>query len=98
MTGLGEPGICLSPEGAEGKTGIATATPSLTQPKSLYSREKRMQSDTQCEVVVTNVKMPFWSMVTFMIKWSFAAIPAAIILAVIWAIAMGVLGGIFGAF
>lgn len=35
------------------------------------------------EVVVTNVKMPFWSMVRFMVKWSIASIPAVIILAII---------------
>jgi len=34
------------------------------------------------EVVVTNINIPFWSMVTFMIKLSVASIPAAIIL--IW--------------
>ena len=32
------------------------------------------------QVVVTDIQMPFWSMVTFMVKWSFAAIPAMIIL------------------
>ncbi len=56
-----------------------------------------MESNTQREVVVTDVKMPFGSMVVFMIKWSLAAIPAIIILAIIWAIAIGVFGGIFGA-
>jgi len=35
------------------------------------------------EVVITNVKMPFWSMVRFMVKWSIASIPAVIILAII---------------
>jgi len=56
-----------------------------------------MESNTTREVVVTDVKMPFGSMVVFMIKWSLAAIPAIIILAIIWAIAIGVFGGIFGA-
>ncbi len=32
------------------------------------------------EVTVTNIKMPFWSMVTFMIKWTIATIPAMILL------------------
>jgi hypothetical protein len=31
-------------------------------------------------VIVTNIKMPFWSMVVFMIKWAIASIPAIIIL------------------
>lgn len=32
------------------------------------------------EVTVTDIDMPFWSMVKFMLKWSIATIPAAIIL------------------
>lgn len=46
------------------------------------------------EVVVTDVHMPFWSMVWFMVKWSIAAIPAFIILFVIGAILFGLLAGI----
>jgi len=46
------------------------------------------------EVVVTDVQMPFGSMVIFMIKWAIATIPAAIILFVIGAILMGILAGI----
>lgn len=47
----------------------------------------------QNEVVVTDIKMPFMSMVVFMVKWAIAAIPAMTILAVIAAILFGVLGG-----
>jgi len=53
-------------------------------------------------VVVTDVDMPFWSMVSFMIKWAFASIPAMIIIsAVIGAIfvlfgTLGALGGAAG--
>ena len=36
------------------------------------------------EVKVTEIKMPFMSMVTFMVKWAFAAIPAGIIIFFIW--------------
>lgn len=35
-------------------------------------------------VVVTDIRMPFWSMVVFMVKWSIASIPAAIILATVF--------------
>ena len=34
-------------------------------------------------VVVTDIRMPFGSMVVFMIKWAIAAIPAFIILAIL---------------
>lgn len=57
-----------------------------------------MQSDTQREAIVTNVKMPFGSMVVFMIKWALASIPAAIILFAIYAIAYAIVVAIFGGF
>ena len=43
------------------------------------------------EVVVTDIQMPFGSMVVFMIKWSIAAIPAAIILLLLGAMLSGVI-------
>lgn len=55
-----------------------------------------MSNESSNHVVVVDVKMPFMSMVTFMVKWAIASIPAIIILFVIWAIAVAVLGGIFG--
>lgn len=52
--------------------------------------------NTNQEVTVVDIKMPFWSMVTFMVKWVIASIPAFIILTIIWvflaAIAAAVLG------
>jgi hypothetical protein len=45
------------------------------------------------EVVVTDVHMPFSSMVIFMVKWAIAAIPAFLILVVIGAITWGVVIG-----
>ena len=47
------------------------------------------------EVIVTDIRMPFWSMVTFMIKWAVASIPAVIALvvaAVVWGMILGSLG------
>lgn len=46
-------------------------------------------------VVVTDFDMPFGSMVTFMVKWAIAAIPAVIILFIVFAIAGAMLGGMF---
>lgn len=34
-------------------------------------------------VVVVDVEMPFWSMVTLMVKWTIASIPAFLILALL---------------
>jgi len=53
-------------------------------------------SDTdRSEVVVVDVQMPFMSMVTFMVKWTLASIPALIILAVITAVLAGMFAGLF---
>lgn len=49
---------------------------------------------TKNEVVITDIKMPFWSMVVFMVKWAIAAIPAIIILSLLGAILIGFLGGL----
>ena len=61
-----------------------------------------MESDTRPEVVVSDIKMPFWSIVVFMIKWALATIPAAIILLlIIYAVAfvaLAAFGGILGTF
>lgn len=46
------------------------------------------------EVVVVDLKMSFWSMVVFMVKWAIASIPALIILAVIATLVAMVLGGV----
>lgn len=42
------------------------------------------KSNTLLEVSVIDVKMPFMSMVIFMIKWALAAIPAFLILFIIY--------------
>jgi len=50
-----------------------------------------MENETQ-KVIITDFKMPFFSMVTFMIKWAFAAIPAMIVIGIVF----GILGyGLF---
>lgn len=53
-------------------------------------------ADDKREVIVTDVKIPFWSMVVLMVKWAIAAIPAVIILLVIGAVASMVFAAIFG--
>jgi hypothetical protein len=52
-----------------------------------------MGTETSAHVVVTDIRMPFWSMVVFMIKWAIAAIPAFIILAVLGGVAAALLSG-----
>ena len=45
------------------------------------------------KVIITDVKIPFWSMVILMVKWSIAAIPAFIILSILGSILFGILFG-----
>ena len=53
-----------------------------------------MGTETTSHVIVTDIRMPFWSMVIFMIKWAIAAIPAFIILAVLGGVTAAVLRGL----
>jgi hypothetical protein len=48
------------------------------------------------EFVVTDIDMPFGSMIKFMVKSAIASVPALIILMVLGAIAWAVLLGFFG--
>jgi hypothetical protein len=41
-----------------------------------------MDTQEPREMVVVDIRMPFWSMVAFMVKWAIAAIPAITILLV----------------
>lgn len=47
------------------------------------------------KVIVTDIQMPFWSMVIFMIKWSIASIPAFIILSVLLGLVVALIGALF---
>jgi len=53
-------------------------------------------SEDKREVVVTDVTIPFWSMVTLMVKFSIAAIPAMVILILLGGLLSVALGMIFG--
>jgi CHASE2 domain-containing sensor protein len=57
--------------------------------------EQRMGNEPN-HVVVTDIKMSFFSMVIFMVKWVIASIPAIIILSVIGAVVMAVLNMVLG--
>ena len=54
-----------------------------------------MADNTQ-EIVVTDIKIPFWSMVVLLVKWALAAIPAVFILIVIGSLLSMALGALFG--
>ena len=48
------------------------------------------------EIVVTDAKIPFMSMVVLLVKWALAAIPAMIILIVIGMVLSMIFGALFG--
>ena len=52
--------------------------------------------DNNSNVRVTDINMPFMSMVVFMIKWAIASIPAMIILGIAGAVITGIFGSIWG--
>lgn len=45
-------------------------------------------------VTIRDIDVPFWRIVTILIKWSIAAIPAAIIVTILYAIIFALVGGI----
>ena len=49
-----------------------------------------MNSEIEKRVVVTDIRMPFLSMVVFMVKWVIASIPAFIILYILGMIVMAI--------
>ena len=44
-------------------------------------------------VAIADIDIPFWRMVTIIIKWAFASIPAVIIISIIFGIIGAILGG-----
>ncbi len=52
-------------------------------------------SDDAKKVIVVDLQMPFFSIVVLMVKWALASIPAIIILAVIFSVTSGLMGGMF---
>jgi hypothetical protein len=49
-----------------------------------------MNTEIEKQVVVTDIRMPFLSMVIFMVKWVIASIPAFIILYILGMIVMAI--------
>jgi hypothetical protein len=48
------------------------------------------------KVIVTDIKIPFVSMVVLMVKWAVATIPALIILSVIGTLTFGIINALMG--
>ena len=48
------------------------------------------------DVKIVDIDVPFSSMVTFMVKWTFAVIPAAVIICVIVIVTAGIAKSLLG--
>ena len=51
-------------------------------------------ADGSNPITIRDIDIPFWRIVTILIKWSVAAIPAAIIITVLYALIFALVGGI----
>jgi hypothetical protein len=58
--------------------------------------EETNMSTDYGKVVVTDIKIPFGSMVVLMVKWAIATIPALIILSVFGTITFGIINALMG--
>lgn len=64
-------------------------------PVQQTSTDDPVQEQKALHVIVTDIRMPFGSMVAFLVKASFAAIPATLIIAMVWAFFVGLISGLF---
>jgi hypothetical protein len=71
--------------------------PSESTPRSFFS-DSAAFGPVEQRVVLTDIDIPFWSLVGLMVKASLASIPAVLILTVIWLLFVGVVGGMLGFF
>ena len=53
-------------------------------------------ADGTDSITIRDIDVPFWRIVVIMIKWAIAAIPATIILAILYILIFGLLGGLVG--
>jgi hypothetical protein len=56
-----------------------------------------MSTQDNDRITIVDIRMPFWSMVVFMVKASIASIPAFLILSVIGSLVFAMLGTVFRA-
>jgi hypothetical protein len=54
-----------------------------------------MNSDNETKVVITDIQIPFWSMVVLLVKLSLAAIPAMLILGTLSGLVAVAVSGLF---
>lgn len=69
--------------------------PQLLAAPTMYTGERRPMPTLQggpVPVMITDVRMPFFSLMWLLVKLALAAIPATLILAVLWVLMVGAIG------
>ena len=51
-------------------------------------------TDSSEPITIRNIDIPFWRIVAILIKWSIAAIPALIVVSILWTLFVLILGAI----
>ena len=88
------PAAELEPQ-AEDSRAAPSARPAIRASAPLLSGG---EASDRLEVTIIDIQMPFRSMVNFMVKWTLASIPAAIILMILGAVALSTLGSMLRGF
>jgi hypothetical protein len=70
--------------------------PIVTSTELAFKTHTSDAAQSSTPVRVVDFDVPFGSMVVLIIKWTLAAVPALLILAVIGAVVFAVLGGLLG--
>ena len=84
----------------EGETSIKEEKVKETKQSTSSGLQVSMDNNSNNQtVIISDIKMPFGSMVEFMVKWVIASIPAIIILIIIFNLITAILVGLgFGVF
>lgn len=96
-----EPPASDTPATSKLKRGIAGARQAVDEGRKARAAEEaagkvRFDPSRAQPVVVVDLRMDFWSMVWFMVKWAIASIPALIILFILLSVAFGFFMGLAG--
>jgi hypothetical protein len=65
----------------------------LEQDKLKWDAAQQAKKTSQQKVVITEIDIPFTNLVSFLVKLAVAAVPAGIIVAIIWLIVSAVIFG-----
>jgi hypothetical protein len=83
------------------KQSATSATPAQQHPSSRSASGTQNPGSTAYlpygnNFTLTAIDIPFWSLMGFMFKFTFAALPAVFAATVVWGIVLGILSALFG--